>query len=71
LIPGGNENLQGLRLLQRVDRVVADPDEFERGLVFHSWITRSSAAFHLVFWAKHGGERALRELIGDDPAPSK
>ena len=28
---GGDQNVQRLRLLQRIDRVVADPDEFEIG----------------------------------------
>ncbi|MGD0565595.1 MAG: hypothetical protein ABSA66_21245, partial [Roseiarcus sp.] len=30
---GGDEDVQRLRLLQRIDRVVADPNEFEIGLV--------------------------------------
>jgi hypothetical protein len=30
---GGDQDLQRLRLLERIDRVVADRDEFEAGLV--------------------------------------
>jgi hypothetical protein len=33
LDPGGDQNVERLRLLERIDRVVADPDEFEARLV--------------------------------------